>query len=439
MVDDDPLLWQLLLQLLLIVLNAAFACAEIAVITINDNKLAKLAAEGDKRAVRLLGLTEQPARFLSVIQVGITFAGFLASAFAAENFSKKLVGLVQNTGLNIPENTLRTVSIVVITLVLSYFTLVFGELVPKRVAMRYAEQISLAMSGLICFIAQVFAPIVWLLTISTNAVLRLLRIDPNAEDEHVTEEEIRIMVDVGTQKGAIDDEEREFINNLFDFDDTPADEVMTHRTDVSLLWMEETVEQWDETINESAHSIYPVCGKDADDVIGVLYAKDYFRLKDKDREQVITNCIKPAYFVPETVRMDVLFRNMKKNKNHFAVVLDEYGGMSGIITMNDLLEELLGDLEDDASAPEELPLIERIDSQTWKIRGAASLEAVSSQMGIKLPDDEYGTFGGLVFGMLGSVPDDGSTAELEIYGMNVKITEIREHRLESAIVCIAED
>lgn len=437
--DGDPILWQLLLQIFLIMLNAIFACAEIAVISINDNKLAKLAATGDKRAVRLSKLTAQPARFLSTIQVGITLAGFLGSAFAADNFSDKLVDWLVGIGIKLPVSTLDTLSVIAITLILSYFTLILGELVPKRIAMRKAEQIGLAMSGFIYSVSRLSAPIVWLLSVSTNGLLRLLGIDPNAEDEEVSEEEIRLLVDVGSEKGAIDLEEREFIHNLFDFDDTTAEEVMTHRTEVSLLWTDETDEQWEKTINENIYSTYPICGKDADDIKGVLKSKEYLRLKDKSRNNVMDHCVKPAYFVPETVYIDVLFRNMKKTRNHFAVVLDGYGGMSGIITINDLLEQLVGDLEDDASAPEEQPLLEQIDSQTWKIRGSAPLELVSTQLGIPLPEDEYDSFSELVFGLLGTIPDDGDTPQLEEHGLVIKVTDIREHRLETALVCIAGD
>jgi len=434
--EGNPILWQLLLQLFLILLNAAFACAEIAVISINDNKLAKMAAEGNKGAVRLSELTEQPARFLSVIQVGITLAGFLGSAFAADNFSTLLTDWLLSLGVPLSASTLNTLSVILITLILSYFTLVFGELVPKRVAMRNAEKIGLAMSGAIYFISKIFAPLVWLLTASTNGVLRLMRIDPNADDDEVTEEEIRLMVDVGSAKGAIDLEEREFIHNIFEFDNKNASEVMTHRTDVSLLWMDEDEEQWEKTINESTHSVYPVCDEDVDDVVGILNIKDYFRLQEKTRETVIASCIKPAYFIPETVRADVLFQNMKKVRNHFAIVMDEYGGMSGIITMNDLLEELVGDLEDDSSIPAKEPLIESIDSQTYKIRGAAPLDMISLQLGIPLPEEDYETFGGLVFSLLGTIPDDGSTPELEGYGLKIKVTNIKEHRLETALVCL---
>ena len=439
MTEKDPILWQMLLQLLLILINAAFACAEIAIISINDNKLAKLTATGNKRAIMLSKLTKQPARFLATIQIGITLAGFLGSAFAAKNFSDKLVNWLVSIGSTVSVSTLETITVILITLILSYLTLVLGELVPKRIAMRKAQQLALAMSGLIYFISKVFTPIVWFLSVSTNGVLRLIGIkNPHADDKQVTEEEIRMMVDAGSEKGAINPEEKEMIQKVFEFDDKTAGEIVTHRTDVALLWLDESEAQWENTIIESRHSIYPVCDESADDIIGIINAKDYFRLKDKTRDNIMKESVKPAYFVPETVRLDVLFRNMKKSRNHFAVVLDEYGGMSGVITMNDLLEQLVGDLEDDDSIPQEPPMIERIDSQSWRVQGAAPLEIIAEHLGVILPVDDYDTLGGLVFGLLGTIPDDGSTPEIEEYGLIIKVTEIREHRLESAVISLSE-
>lgn len=439
MPDGDPILWQIILQIFLILLNAVFACAEIAVISMNDNKLAKLTASGDKRAVRLTRLTEQPARFLATIQVGITLAGFLGSAFAADNFSGKLTLWIVGLGVNIAPATIDTISVILITMILSYFTLILGELVPKRIAMRKAEQLALAMSGLIFGISIIFAPVVWFLTASTNGLLRLLGIDPHAEDDKVTEEEIRMMVDAGSEKGAIDPDEKDMIQNIFEFDDTSASDVMTHRTEVAVLWLDETDEEWEKTITESRHSIYPICSDSADDIVGVLYVKDYYRLKDRSRENVMNFAVRSPYLVPETIRTDILFRNMKKTRCHFSVVIDEYGGMSGIVTMNDLLEQLVGDLEDDNSMPQEEPFIEPIDSKTWRIRGIAPLDEVSERLGVMLPEDDYDTFGGLVFGILGTIPEDGSTPELEEFGLAIKVTEIRDRRMESAVVCLTED
>jgi len=432
--EGDSILWQLLLQLILILINAVFACAEIAVISMNDTKLSKLASEGNKRAVKLKKLTEQPARFLATIQVGITFAGFLGSAFAADNFSDRLVNWLVDMGVKVPVKTLDTIAVIVITLILSYFTLVLGELVPKRIAMKKADELALAISGLVYFISKIFAPLVSLLTASTNGLLMLLGIDPNAEDDRVTEEEIRMMVVEGSEKGTIDQDEKEMIQNVFEFDDKTAGDIMTHRTEVSLLWLEESDEQWEKTITESRHTMYPVCDGSTDNIIGVLNTKDYFRIKDKNRETILKKAIKPAYFVPDTVRTDVLFRNMKKTRNHFAIVLDEYGGMDGIVTMNDLLEQLVGDLEDEDSMPEKRPVIERVDSHTWKVLGSPPLEMVSETLGITLPLDDYDTFGGLVFGLLGYIPEEGSTPEIEEFGLLIKVIEIKDHQLEKAII-----
>ncbi len=438
MPESDPILGQILLQVILILLNAIFACAEIAVISMNDNKLAKLSASGDKRAIRLSKLTAQPARFLATIQIGITLVNLLGSAFAAENFSDRLTNAMVNLGVKIPVSVLDTLSVIIITLALTYFTVTLGELVPKRIAMKKSEQLALGMSQLIFVVSKIFAPIVWLLTVSANGLLKILGINPQDEDEENTEEEIRMMVDAGSEKGTIHPDEKNMIQNIFEFDDIIAGEIMTHRTEVSLLWLDETDDQWDQTIIESKHSIYPICSESPDNIVGVLYAKDYFRLKNKTRENIMKHAVQQAYFVPESVKADVLLRNMKISRNHFAVVLDEYGGVSGIITINDLLEQLVGDLEDDQTAPKELPPIERIDSNTWLIQGSTSLDEVSQQIGVLLPEDDYDTFGGFVFSILGTIPEDGSTPEIEDYGLVIKVQCIKDHRLESALVCLAD-
>lgn len=438
MLEEGSIWGPLVLQFVLIFVNAVFASAEIAVITMNDNKMAKMAVEGDKRAIKLSMLTLQPSYFLSVIQVGITLAGFFGSAFAADNFASKLTNLFINLGVNLPISTLNTISVIVITLILSYFTLVFGELVPKRFAMKNAEKLALFLAGMLYLISRLFSPIVWFLTVSTNGILRLIGIDPNSEDEEVTEEDIRMMVDVGSEKGSINVSEKEMIQNVFEFDNKTAEEVMTHRTEVTILWLDDTDEDWSQKINKSRHSRYPVCDGSADNIIGVLNVKDYFRLKDRTRENVMNKAVRSAYYVPETVRTDVLFQNMKKTRNHFAVVFDEYGGMSGVITMNDLLEQIVGNFDDDYLNPEP-PSIEKIDEDTWKIKGSAYLEDVSKELEISLPDEDFDTFGGLVFGVLGIIPEDGSTMELDEYGLKIKVTEIRGRRLETAIVYKLQD
>ena len=432
----SSVLFLILLQVLLIALNAVFACAEIAIISMNDARIAKMAAEGDKRAIRLARLTSQPARFLATIQVAITLSGFLGSAFASENFSDSIVNLLIRLGVTISRSTLHAIAVVFITIVLSYFTLVFGELVPKRLAMKKAEKLALGMSALISSISKLFSPIVWLLTASTNGMLRLLGIDPNAEDEEVSEEEIRFMVDEGSEKGAIDHEEKEFIQNVFEFDDLSAREIATHRTDISMLWLDESMEDWEKTIHGSRHTLYPICDESADDVVGVLNAKDYFRLDVKSRAEVMKKAVKPVYFVPESVKADVLFRNMKHSRNNLAVVMDEYGGMTGILTIHDLVERLVGALVSDEVVDDIIVPIQQIDSETWQIHGSATLEEISQMIGIPLPCDSYETFNGLIFDAIGTIPQDGTCVEVETAGLLIKVTDIREHQVEKAIACL---
>ena len=430
----------LLLQVVLIFLNAVFASAEIAVISVSDAKLAKLEEDGNKKAKKLKKLTENPANFLATIQIAITLSGFLASAFAAENFSDDLTEFILSTGFTaVSPQVLNSVSVVVITLLLSYFTLVFGELVPKRVAMKKTEQLALGVASLITVISKVCAPVVWILTASTNGVLRLMGIDPNSDDDEVSEEEIRLMVDEGAQKGVIDADDQEMINNVFEFDDLVADEFATHRTDISLLWLEESTEEWAATIHESRHSKYPVCDETVDKIIGVLDVKDFFRLQNEPKEVILKEAIRPAYFVPESIHADVLFKQMKKTHNYFAVVLDEYGGMTGIVTMNDLLEQIVGDLDEEPTPEEEEPEIEKLDSKTWKIQGGADLEEVAEALNVDLPVDEYDTFGGYIFGNYGTIPDDGSVFEIDLPPLHIKVTEIKDHRIKKAIACFSEE
>lgn len=338
------LAWQLILQVVLIALNAIFACAEIAVISAKDAKIAALAQEGNRRAIRLERLTSQPARFLATIQVSITLAGFLGSAFAADNFSEALVDWMISLGVKLSPQVLDTIAVVLITLILSYFTLIFGELVPKRLAMKNAEKLALAVSGLVTVISVVFNPIVSLLTASTNGMLRLLRVDPDSEEDVYSEEEIRMMATAGSQQGTIGEEENEFIQNLFEFDDQRAEEFATHRTKMSVLWADGSTDDWEREIFSSRHSLYPVCRDTTDKVVGILDIKDYFALPERSAEAAMSQAVKEPYFVPDSIKADVLFKRMRDERIRIAVVLDEYGGVTGIVTLSDILELLVGDL-----------------------------------------------------------------------------------------------
>ena len=434
----NSIIFMILLQVVLIGLNAIFACAEIAIISMNDTKMQKMAVEGNKKAKRLVKLTEEPARFLSTIQIAITLSGFLGSAFAAENFSGVLVDSLLKLGVPIPADVLGSIAVVVITLILSYFTLVFGELLPKQVAMRKAETLALGLSGLISGIAAAFKPVVSFLTFSTNSMLRLMGIDPNQEAEEVSEEEIRMMVDAGSEKGTIDYEEKEFIQNIFEFDDLSAEEIMTHRTDVTMLDMEDSMEEWKNIIYNSRHTLYPVCNGSFDEIVGVLNAKSYFRLDNHERENVMQNAVTPAYMVPDTVKADTLFRNMRKEHHGMAIILDEYGGTRGIVTINDLVEQLVGDLGNNESVVEE-GYIELLEDNTWKVQGTVTLEEVSEVIGEHLDSEEYDTLSGLIFHEYGSIPKDGSCIEINLEKMNIQVLDIKEHQVETAIIQLKEE
>ena len=428
----------LLVQLILIALNAIFASAEIAVLSMNETKLERMAEQGDSRAKRLVRLTQEPARFLATIQVAITLSGFLGSAFAADNFSEPLVDWVAGMGVDIPRSTLDTVAVILITLILSYFTLVFGELVPKRIAMKKSDELAMGVSGLVTGISIFFKPIVSFLSISTNAVLKIFGIDPNETEDRVSEEEIRMLVDAGSEKGTIDHQEKEFIQNVFEFNDVMAGTIATHRTDVTILWMSDDVKEWDETIHNTRHTLYPVCGDSIDRVIGILNAKDYFRLKEKNKDTVIDSAISAPYFVMETTKADVLFKNMKQSKQSMAIVLDEYGGVVGIVTLIDLLEEIVGDLNDIGPvSPEET--VVSISDNKWEVKGNIRLSDIEDATGVTFAAEDGDTFTGFLFQKFSMVPKDGAAKiELEIENMHIIIDKIKEHQVEHAIIEIIE-
>jgi putative hemolysin len=434
MVNNDPLFWQLLILFFLIFASAFFFLVVISFLSLNKNKLEVQSLSGIRQAKRILSLTGNPSKFLATIQVGNTLTNFLASAFAAGHFSGRLTLWLVSLGVKIPSNVLASVSLVFITLILSYLSMVLSELFPKRIALKKADVLAFPISGSIFFFSRIFAPLVWLLTKSTNGLLRLIGIDPKTDAHAVTEEEIRLMIDVGSAKGAIRAGEKEMLNNVFEFDNKTAGEVMTHRRDTVLLKLEDSDEEWEKTIIENRHNFFPVCGKNQDDIAGVLVFRDYLCLSDRHRETVMAHAVKPAQFVPITVRTHVLFARMKKSRNHFAVVVDEHGGLMGIVTIKDLLEELVGSLEADSTALPEQPLIVKTGPGEWTLNGAVSLDKAARELEVTLPLERYDTFAGFVFSLLGQIPEDGSQAVLETHGLKIELLEIREHRLEKALV-----
>lgn len=425
------------LLVILILLNAVFASAEIAVLSMNEAKLKLLTEQGNKKAIKLTKLTRQPARFLATIQVAITLAGFLSSAFAADYFAEPLVSMLLQAGIPVPVKVLNSLSVIVITILLSYFSLVFGELVPKRIAMKKAESLALSLAGILYTVSRVTAPLVSLLTVSTNGVLKLLGINPEATEEQVTEEEIRMMLSEGSQQGTIAKDETEIIQNVFDFDDTSAEQICTHRIDVLSLNYEDSLNTWEELIFNSRHTYYPVYGKNTDNIVGILNTRDYFRTSIKTKESILKNALETPWFVPENRKANVLFQEMKKSRHYFAVLIDEYGGMSGIITLHDLMEALVGDLyeeEEDLQRPEIL----KTDENTWNILGSASLDDVAKALDIKLPVERYDTYNGYVCDIIGRIPASGENFACEADGLMIQVHTIVNHCIGESTVQVIQ-
>ena len=424
---------RLVLLIVLIILNGFFSCAEIAVLQVGDTKLKKLAEEGNKDAIILLKLTEDPSRFLSTIQVAITLAGFLSSAFAADSFANPATRLLIKMGVPISESVLSPIVIVVITLILSYVNIVFGELVPKRLAQAYTEKIALSMSPVLQFASVLFRPFVGLLTVSTNTVMKLMGINPEDIEDKVSEEDIIMMLDEGTENGTIEHQENEMIQNVFEFNDLTVEEVCTHRTDVAMLYYEDSDEVWRKTIYNNRFANYPICGEDDDDVIGILDTKDYFRLEDQSRDSIMKNAVDKPFFVSQNMKVSDLFQTMKRERKYYAVVIDEYGGMTGIVSMHDLIEALVGDLQEEDDLPEPEP-IEAIGENEWIILGIADLEDVNEALKIDIPTEDADTFGGYIMGIMGTVPDDGSSFHLETDTLEIDVAYIKNHRIGKTIV-----
>lgn len=433
----DPIWGQLLLQLVLILVNAFFASTEIALLSVNEARLEKSAEDGDKKAITLLKTIKSPDSFLSAIQVGITLAGFLGSAFAAENFADRMVTWILSVReVPIPTNVLNTICVVIITIILSYFTLVLGELVPKRVAMFAPEKVARFSIGVISIIEKVLRPVIWLMSKSTNLVLRLMRIDPTKDGEEVTEEEIRMMVDIGEEKGAIEADEKEMIENVFEFNNTTAGDVMTHRIDVKSIQADADGDDIIELISQTGLSRFPVYQDDIDDIIGVLNTRDYLLNLRLQRPKSLRQLLREAYFVPESARADVLFRDMQHRKIHLAIVVDEYGGTSGVVSMEDLLEEIVGNIYDEFDPLEEDEIVQLGDN-LWRVNGSAPLETLQEKLGIPLPlDEEYDTLGGLVYSQMTVIPRDGEQPELDVCGLHVKVERIVDRRVASALVSV---
>ncbi len=421
--------WAVLLQLFLIGLNAVFACAEIAVISMNETKLNALTAKGGKsakKAKKLASLTADPARFLSTIQVAITLAGFLGSAFAADMFAEPIAMALANA-FNAPLSVLSPICLVLITLLLAFFNIVFGELVPKRVAMKNSEGVAKALTGVLSFVSVLFKPIVGLLSLSTNGVLRIFGVSPKDEEEVVTEEDILLMAEASAESGNIESEENEMIKNIFEFTDMTIGELCTHRKDVNILYDTQTAEEWQKKIHSSQHSYYPICGETADDVLGILPTKAYFRLEERSVEHLLKHVMRQPLFVYENTPANKVFAQMKKSHEYFAVVTDEYGGMAGIVTIHDLLEAIVGDMDEKNEEAEYT--IEKLNGEEWEIHGFAPMYKVENALDVKVQlreDEDYETFNGYICGQLDTLPEDDTQFALSTPQFDIQVLKVEK-------------
>lgn len=425
---------EILVLFLLILVNAFFAASEIALISLNDNKIKSLADTGDKKAQLLHKLLSEPSRFLATIQIGITLAGFMASAFAADSFAGRLAEYLYGLGVPVSLKVLQTTSMVVITLILSYFTLVLGELVPKRIAMQKAEAISMLAVKPLTLLSKISAPFVRLLTGSTNVLVRLFGMDPHANKDEVTEEEIRMMVDVGNESGAIQEDEKMMINNIFDLDNKSVSDIMIHRSHVVAIPKEIKLKELAHLINTEKYTRFPVYDGDIDNIIGVLHAKDIIQFIERDDPDAfdLQEIIRKPYFIPTSKRVDDLFKEFQKHHVHLAIAIDEYGGTAGIVTTEDMLEEIVGSIVDEYD--EEEKEIERIDEHTLLMKGSISLQVLNSILKADFQTDDYGTLNGFLISQLGRIPHKGERPVIEYEGITFQVLEVNEKRISKVKV-----
>ena len=425
-------MYQIITLVILILLNAFFASAEIAFITLNDAKIEKMAKDGDKKAKQIAKMLKNPSKFLATIQIGITLAGFLSSAFASDAFADKLAPALNNMIPSINIGTWRSISIILITLILSYFTLVFGELVPKRLGMKYHEKIAFSTIKIIKALSVITALFVKLLTLSTNIVSKIFGVS-ESEEETVTEEEIRMMIDVGEEKGSIKEEEKELINNVFEFNDKTVSEIMTHRKDIFALELSDNIVERLDELDEYKYSRIPVYDETIDEIKGIIYIKDLLKQIAINKDIKIKDIMRDAYFVSENKLINELFKDLQKNKKQLAIVLDEYGGTAGIVSMEDILEELVGNIFDEYDEIEND--YEKIDENTYIIAGHVSITDLKKILDVEIPEGEYDTLSGYLTELLGRIPEDGEKPVLETNEVTYKIEDYEDKRIKLVKAC----
>lgn len=426
------MLIQILVLVILILLNAYFAATEIAFISLNDSKVERDAKDGNKKAKQILKMLKSPSKFLATIQIGITLAGFLSSAFASDAFADKLAPILNSWMPFISLDVWRAISIVIITIILSFFTLVFGELVPKRLAMKYYEKISYATIGVIRGISVITAPFVKLLTVSTNMVSKIFGVG-EAEEEVVTEEEIKMMIDEGEEKGTIERGEKMLLNNVFEFNDIIVSEIMTPRTEMFAIDINDNLEELLDKIDKFKYSRIPVYDEDIDDIKGILFVKDILKPLKEHKKINIKAIMREPYFIPESKDIDELFKEMQQNKVQMSIAIDEYGGTAGLITMEDIIEELVGNIFDEYD--EEEIDAKKIDDNTYILSGTTTSYELKKIFNVEIPEGDYETLSGYLIDKLGRIPDDDEHPVIEDEKLTYKVEEIEDKRIKYVKVC----
>lgn len=438
LINKSALMIQIPLLLLLIIINAFFAMSEIAIISLNDNKIKRMADKGHKKAKIIVRLTQNPSSFLSTIQIGVTLAGFLTSASAATSFADALSAYASMFLTFIPPALMRSISVILITLVISFFSLVLGELAPKRIAMQIPEKVSFAVAPALLFFSKAAKPFVKTLSISTNAIVRLFGFDPNASFENVTEEEIMMMVDVGGEKGVIENVQREMISNVFEFNDLNAGDIMTHRTDMIAAEAENTTfEELVQLAIQTGFSRIPIYDDNPDNIIGVLYVKDLLKYVGKrlTGENTLRGIMRDAYYIPETKPCGEIFAEMGTRRTQIAIVVDEYGGTAGIVTLEDLIEAIMGNIQDEYDNEDEE--ISKIDDNTFTIDGVTDIDEVNELIGTTLPEGDYDTLGGYIISKLRYLPRDGEMNVVQYKNVTFTILNVGERRIGKIKVEVA--
>ena len=421
--------------LVLILVNAFFAMSELAIISLNDNKIDKMAEDGNKKAKKIVKLTENSSKFLSTIQIGVTLAGFLTSASASTTFASMITDALRGTVVYnaLGEGLINGIAVVIVTIIMSYFSLVLGELVPKKIAMQVPEKISFKIVDILLLFSKLFAPLVKILSVSTNAVVRLLGFNPHADEETVTEEEIRMMVDVGGEKGVIEDVQKEMINNIFEFDDLDAGDIMTHRTDMVAVEVGDDLSEVVDTAVSEGYSRIPVYEDDQDNIIGIVYVKDLLAYVGKKMPaKSLRDIMRTPMYVPESKICGDLFKEMTEKRTQMAVVVDEYGGTAGIVTLEDIVEAIVGNIQDEYDDEDEE--ISKINETTFTIDGMTNLEEVAELTGTELPEGSYDTVAGFIIKELGLLPEEGKTYEVNYKNLKLTVLSVDERRIDKVRV-----